>query len=263
MIEKLKGMLQWWRLSPTQLNLWERDPRGWFQQYLFGARTGQNVPMAIGSYVDSVHKAAVCELAAEPLIQKTVELKTEEVFTRGKAIWDWYVSNGHLAVFKEAAAGMGEACEKTVILVEGVRVTIVPDYIVRDVVIDLKCATSERSPKKGYVWDSKTGLPHKEVVRQAGGWRYGYDAMGILYDHKDWAAQLLSYSLYRDSRYIMVEEIMPNRVAVHCVEVEEAKRQELQKRYVRMWDMLNTSEITTRYIEEISDDSGQDTSARW
>lgn len=274
-------------LSPSSLDLWETDRREYYIKYL-----GNKIPsvpqtnaMAIGSAFDAYIKAALferlgsgtCRACApfDQLFAASVEAHNRQVAKRdGLLVFNDYVRLGAL----DGLIKLMEYMDVREVVLEGdktVEVQGVPlrgklDMWVKgsrgSFILDWKVNGyySKASPKPGYVWNSKTGMPHSDVSSKplsVNGKHYGYICNGTL--HTEWLDQLDTYRLiYNDmTAYSVIDQLTFGSKA-GCVVTRHVNdypvSSTIMSRYQGCWEALMSgrcfTDVTLEEDLKIQDD---------
>ena len=162
-------------LSPSNLKTWESDRREYYLRYLCEVRSpkiAQTHQMALGSAFDGLIKNEIERLMGLPIVDygKQVEVQNADAaWSKGKEVYDYYVKSGGIKLLMLSGKPRMEFSVKGT--VGGVPLLGKPDLYYKSpsgvrIVHDWKVNGffSKASPQQGYLWDSKTGLPHKNQI---------------------------------------------------------------------------------------------------
>jgi hypothetical protein len=263
-------------LSPSALKTWETDRREYYIRYLGPkiANVPQTPPMAIGSAFDAYIKGELlnrfsgscsgCK-STEELLSTSVDSNLLPIArVDGKIVFEDYIRSGAL----DRLLRLADKIRGHTLMLDGDKIITVNvetkastplrlrgkiDYrIIGDLgsaILDWKVNGyySKASPKPGYVWSSKTGLPHKDTLPTLTEHGISHVSCPIDAEHQ---TQLDTYRI--------VEEDLNALVLIHqltygskagCVVTEyctsASKRDTLIERYLGCWEAIHSGRVFT------------------
>jgi hypothetical protein len=259
-------------LSNSALQLWESDRREYYLKYLCDTKTpkiAQTRPMAVGSSFDGMVKNSIENMLGLPVRDYLGQIEAEDkrqALEDGRAVMDYYRSvNGISRLLVTGMPRMefsveGEIPGTSNCIGGPVRLSGKPDLyykigghsVVHDWKVNGYCSSA--SPQPGYVWDSKTQGPHKNVIPKVmlvGDRKF----MIGRHDHfAAWIDQLTAYGwllgeALGDEFLLQVHQITRGtaglRLTEHRCYTDKAHQMLLRDRYVGMWEAIHMNRCFT------------------
>ena len=261
-------------LSPSALKTWETDRREYYIKYLGPkiASIPQTPPMAIGSAFDAYIKGELLSRfsGACPGCKPTSELLSTSVDANllplaradGDIVLKDYIKSGAL----DRLLRLADRLEAHTLMLDGDKIIEVEtkaptplrlrgkiDYRIvgkkGSAILDWKVNGyySKASPKPGYVWSSKTGLPHKDTfpVLDANG------ISGTLVPlDSEWQTQLDTYRIVEEdpNALVMIHQLTYGSkagcvVTEYCTSASDPAG--LLTRYLGCWEAIHSGRCFT------------------
>lgn len=190
------------RISPTSFMLWEKDKKEFWIKYKVapGNNPPQTAAMAAGSGFDAYVKAAILGAPVDGILKEQVEEHNVDFAHKaGCELFEFYKNVSGYERF------LHEAGENSIDVV-GDLITEFPNFTLRGkpdayymrnghpVILDWKVNgfMSQASPAPGYVWDSKTGMAHKDAKLSDQACRDETNCLSRF--KREWAVQLSIYA---------------------------------------------------------------------
>lgn len=229
-------------LSPSSLALFEYNKADWYKRYVLKEKFKPTTAMLMGTMFDHLCKTALGYVEVRPPEWHVLTVDQQKLV---RDVYERYVAWGGLA--DTLSRGKGLILESTLTgEINGVPLLGKPDLYGDDLLADGSAVVSVRdwktsgfvaskppSPPKGYVWDSKTLMGHKDYRHDGGVTHFGPDM--------PYGAQLHTYGMLlrlkgKDVQILDAHWVTPTRFAKYRYRFNDEYAESLAVRYRTCWD---------------------------